>query len=76
MVAAVYFGVYLVYSYLVLPKFISSIFSNFESGQTRHRALSLLQSIPSQVNGGVLAVPRTTKVTVDLHRAERQRMWR
>ncbi|XP_061249789.1 splicing factor, proline- and glutamine-rich-like isoform X1 [Bos javanicus] len=29
-----------------------------------------------QVNGGVLAIPRTTKVDVDLHCVERQRMWR
>ncbi|XP_043743374.1 uncharacterized protein LOC122683652 [Cervus elaphus] len=28
------------------------------------------------VNGGVLAIPRTTKVDVDLHCVERQRMWR
>lgn len=47
-----------------------------ESEQTVHGALSLLESITSQVDGGILALPRTTKVDVDLHCMERQRIER
>lgn len=69
------FCVYLVHHDLVIPKFIISIFSNIESGRPMHGALSFLQSVTSRIDGGVLTVPRTTKVHVDLACVQRQRMW-